>query len=373
MAPAGRWRFQRRDRDPSRVYASRKERGLNLRMRKHMRGGGRFLRDAGLERRPDGYGGTGLFAARRLPGGFAVGCPAPLLLSERAAARTRFGRRLVRRSYEAPLPREVLFAVLAEARRNRASPFHAYARALPYPSPDAGSWREDDAARLLGGTPLLATVRAGDRSLRRLADAVARVDRRVDLADLAWARGAWRSRGFQAVGGGAGAATTMAPFLDFLNHDDGADVRIAGSGDGLRFSNAAPLAAGAEATITYGSDRSNGELLLAYGFAAHRNERDAVHLITGAADAVADAAVFADGAIPPALWRAFGTSAEEPSREATEKLALVLQEAFVTLKHQAPRPPPGDVDPRATYARHYRDGQRRILHAAMGTCIKLLT
>lgn len=329
----------------------------------------------GFVRRADGRSGTGLFAARALPRGFAIECPARYLLSERRAAYTPFGRRLLRRmsaAGAAPLfGRDLLYVTLADARRDARSPFHAYASTLPYPGVDPGSWAPAEADALLGGTPLLAAVRAGDEALTALAAGVRPFAPHV-CGDLAWARGMLWSRGFEAGFAGGASTTAYVPFLDFFNHSEMATVKIsrAGGTAPLRFANAAPLAEGDEAVISYGAGRSNGELLLAYGFAFPGNPHDVCNLIAGRAADVANCALRADGVLPPALWRAFG-GACPPARDTVERVATALQEGFLALQHHdRTAAVPGNA---AAYATIYRDGQRAILHAAIGTCIKMLT
>ena len=352
--------------------SKRRLKGQRAGLRNHMAG----YAPHGLVRRPDGRGGEGLFAARALPEGFSIECPARFVLSERRAAGTPFGRSLLRRMRAAgrapPTGRDLLYVTLADARLDARSPFYAYAAALPYPGVDAGSWGRAEADALLGGTPLLAAVRAGDEALARLAARVRPFAPHVTCGDLAWARGMLWSRGFEAGFDGGAATTAYVPFLDFLNHDEAAEVAIsrAGRAAPLRFANARPLAEGEEATITYGAGRSNGELLLAYGFAFPGNENDVCNLVGGKAADVADCALKADGVLPPALWRKLG-SADPPARGDVERLALALQEGFLALdRHDRSAAAPGNA---ADYAKIYRDGQRAILRAAMGTCIKMLT
>ena len=57
----------------------------------HFSEGATCLADAGLERKPDGLGGTGLFAVRDLPKGFALSVPRQYILDSRAAAKTILG------------------------------------------------------------------------------------------------------------------------------------------------------------------------------------------------------------------------------------------------------------------------------------------
>ena len=329
------------------------------------------LAAAGLAKRDDGNGGTGLFATRDLPQGFALRVARPFLLSASGAALSPLGRRLQADAEAQGLapfaPMELLLACLADARVTPSAPYHAYAASLPWPSPDAGSWPEDRQEALLAGTPLLKELREERGAFAFFALRVARCPSGARLSPdlLRWARGAYRSRGFAADD----EEHMMVPLVDLLNHGPTARPAIDGDDAALRITNAAPLAAGDEALNSYGI-RGNGDLLKSYGFALEGNRHDTVRVPLRRLGGSGGTALRAGGEIPPKLWACVVGDRDEATRDEASTLAFFLQDL---IRREGDPDTTSDADaPDAKAAAAYRRGRRAILTECLGTCLELM-
>jgi hypothetical protein len=251
------------------------------------------------------------------------------------------------------------------------------------------------------------------------------------LQDLEWARGMLLSRRFPVVdtdllqigkgstedGGGTwGDLGSLLPLLDSLNHGPDAVANLSWSAShhaqaGIRdagkvstvtnggsanrgdvnLRNTAPLAAGEEALNNYGTDKSNEELLLMYGFTVVDNTADAVAFMVQSVNGPATRCLVGRSGITEVLWETLvaavrgisaGTdeedadSCDEEEVERIESEALALLRAALCSKleaavaaaqtlvvHVSPV-----VAARAKYATNYRTGIIEVLSGAIAEC-----
>jgi hypothetical protein len=321
-----------------------------------------------------------LFASRDLPSGFAIRLPRRFVLGRTVAMKTRLGRRIESLALS---DEELLCTMLADAcfYDTHNSPFGAFARSLAADAPDAANWPASDLS-LLEGTDLGVKLSGEDASLTLLRARLHSCGVHIEVGHLRWARGMWRSRAF-------GRASTddddndesvldpeiaracepaFCPLFDLLNHSDTAEVAFDATSNKLVLSNEAPLKRGEEAFNSYGEGLPNEELLSDYGFTRARNPHDSATLVL---KSVGPLLVAQDGAFSEKITSQLAHEHRRETGELARELqrAIRLKLAALDVDHGALNGEDshqhGASDRAVLASRHYRDGVKRALRAAL--------
>ena len=339
------------------------------------------LEASGLERRPDGHGGKGLFATRDLPR-LQLSVPSRFILSQSSTSCTQLGKMLKAADFDAE---DVMLVVLAEARCLQSeSPFRPYAAWLPESAPDPASWAPEVAEALLSGTDL-------GLSLGPLSQELASLHSRLkewwgsyegqellpEIEDLRWARGMMLSRRFPGdetdQTGKLGAAGVLVPVADMLNHSAEAAVQWITRATDFVLCGRQPLKKGAQVFINYGQEtKSNEQLMALYGFAQRDNAADAVGLMLAGGRGDGAVCFIGRSGLNEEIWNLLLEDYEEDAALAALHDALAAQLNALNAgepTRDSYQAVPQDV---AASVQFYRAGLSEVLMGALEELLQLM-
>jgi hypothetical protein len=224
----------------------------------------------------DPRAGRGIVAAAPIAAGEAVlRVPRALVITADLVRGTPIGR--VVAGIPDHTPALLLAAWLLVQRAAVASPQRAYLASLPEAFPTDALFFSAAEEALLEGSYILPQLRARRAALHREHAALrARVPAFAGLGfgEFFWARFSVTTRVFGLTIDGR-PTTALVPFADMLNHHRPAPTRWTwdAEADGFVLLATAPIPAGAPVSTSYGA-KSNGRLLVSYGFAVPDNDAD---------------------------------------------------------------------------------------------------
>jgi len=180
-----------------------------------------------------------------------------------------------------------------------------------------------------------------------------------------------------------GEPKALVPVADLINHDrscsstftiESAGVPSDGEGEAcVVFRNTDPREVGEEAFINYGADKSNEELLVAFGFADDDNTADAVALMISSDGGPGRRCLIGRTGITQELWDTLLAGAGNAESLALKILKSALDAKLGAIRDSEPSPEAyaAAMKGRAESVRRYRRGVVDILQGASEECAAL--